>query len=338
MAMSSKELAAMLGVSPSAVSIALNGRDGISEEKRARILQAAEAYGLRHTPHKNSKSAFLNLVIYKRHGQVYGDTPFFSAVIEGISQKAAETGHHLQITYFYGNQDPEEQLRTLALSDCAGILLLATEMTGADILPFRKLTKPLVVLDSYFEDAPFDSVLINNQQGAFLAARYLIEAGHTDLGYLHSNVEINNFSERSDGFLKAVRSAEPPCTYRVIRVGSTQESAYKDMVRYLGSSPSLPTAFFADNDIIAISCMRALKEYGCRIPDDVSIIGFDNLPMSYVTSPKLTTVDVPKEVLGRLATSALIRQIQEPGQFTTKLCANTSLVIRDTVRTVPRAE
>lgn len=71
----------------------------------------------------------------------------------------------------------------------------------------------------------------------------------------------------------------------MIRVGSTQESAYKDMVRYLGSSPSLPTAFFADNDIIAISCMRALKEYGCRIPDDVSIIGFDNLPMSYVTSP-----------------------------------------------------
>ncbi len=337
MAMSSKELASLLGVSPSAVSIALNGRDGISEKKRAMILQAAEAHGLRHAPHKNAKSAFLNLVIYKRHGQVYGDTPFFSAVIEGISQKAAETGYHLQITYFYANQDVQEQLRTLSLSDCAGILLLATEMTGADILPFRTLTKPLVVLDSYFEDAPFDSVLINNQQGAFLAAKYLIDAGHTELGYLHSNVEINNFTERSDGFLKAVRGAETPCNYRVIRVGSTQESAYRDMVQYLHSSPSLPTAFFADNDIIAISCMRALKEHGCRIPDDVSIVGFDNLPMSYVTSPKLTTVDVPKEIMGRMATSALIRQIQSPGGYTAKLCANTSLVIRDSVNTVVHA-
>lgn len=333
MAVSAKDLAAKLGVSPSAVSLALNNKKGISDETRALILNAAEEYGLTR-PVKKTTSTFINLVIFKSHGQVYGDTPFFSSVIEGISTTTAESGYKLQVTYFYGHQNSDEQIKMLAMSDCAGIILLATEMTESDILPFYQLPHPIVVLDSYFESAPFDSVVINNQQGAYLATRYLLDAGHRRLGHIASSVHINNFAERHDGFLKAIHTSPyaAQCKYDMIRVGSTQESAYQDISRYLDERHQLPTALFIDNDIIAISCIRALKEHGYQIPRDVSLIGFDNVPIAYVTSPKLTTVDVPKGMLGKCAVTRLLAKIKssKPSE-SLKLCINTSLVIRDTV-------
>lgn len=106
------------------------------------------------------------------------------------------------------------------------------------------------------------------------------------------------------------------------------------MINYLSGSPNLPTALFADNDIIAISCMQALKEFGYHIPSDISIVGFDDMPIAYVTSPRLTTIHVDKEHLGRTAMSVLLSQIQSNCSVTTKICMNTTLVVRDTVQCV----
>lgn len=335
MAITAKELAEKLGISPSAVSFALNGKKGISDQKRDYILRAAEEYGLKRPPRRFFSSTFINLVIFKKHGMVYGDTPFFAAVIEGISSEVASSGYNLQISYFYGNQDNAEQIKTLSMSDCAGIILMATEMENHDIRQFQSIDKPLVVLDSYFEGTLLDSVVINNTQGVYLATKHLIERGHTDLGYIHSNVHINNFAERYEGFNKAITDSNlaDRCTVTHIHVGSTQDSAYNDMTRYLRGMDHVPSALFADNDIIAISCMRALKEQGYRIPEDVSIIGFDDLPMSYVTSPKLTTIHVAKELLGGSAVSLLLKQIKSGGVQAAPICMRigTTLVLRDTV-------
>ena len=188
MSITAKELAEKLGISASAVSIALNGRKGISDEKRDFILRAAKEYGLKRPLRKSFSSTFINLVIFKKHGMVYGDTPFFAAVTEGISAEVANSGYNLQISYFYGNQDNAEQLKSLSMSDCAGIILLATEMEPEDIQQFLTIGKPIVVLDCYFEGTLLDCVVINNSQGAYLATKHLIEFGHTDLGYIHSNV------------------------------------------------------------------------------------------------------------------------------------------------------
>ncbi len=330
MSISSKELASLLGISPSAVSLALNGKAGISDETRSLILRAAEEYGIKRPARRSSQSEFINLVIYKKHGLVYGDTAFFSAVIEGISAHIAKLGYNLQVSYFYGNQDQEEQFKILKLSECAGIILLATEMLEEDILLFEKLSQPLVVLDSYFETLNFDCVVINNVQGAYLATRYLLGCGHRHIGHIASSVPINNFAERSEGFHKAVAEA-PDCVSCHVRVSSTQEGAYRDMSAYLDASPELPTAFFADNDIIAVSCIRALKEHGYRIPDDISFIGFDDMPLSYVTSPKLTTVHVSKESFGQRAVMRLAEKIEDQNGAPLKIAINTTLTVRDSV-------
>ena len=187
MAITAKALAKELGVSPAAVSIALNGRNGISEKKRQMILDAAESMGLRRDNRKSPASPVIHLVLFKKHGMVYGDTPFFSALLEGVSAQVSESGCRLQVSYFYAAQDYKEQLRGITSSDCAGILLLATEMDYEDLRCFMTLNLPIVILDSFFEDAPFDSVVINNIQGAVQAVEYLLACGHRHLGHIRSS-------------------------------------------------------------------------------------------------------------------------------------------------------
>lgn len=341
MAITAKELAAELGVSPTAVSIALNGRKGISEKKRQMILEAAESRGLRWDNRRASASPVIHLVIFKKHGMVYGNTPFFTALLEGVSAQVSESGCRLQVSYFYATQDVKEQLRGIASSDCAGLLLLATEMDRDDLQYFQALELPVVMLDSFFEEAPFDSVVINNEQGAFQAVRYLLECGHHHLGHIRSSVDINNFYERHIGCLKGIKAFvdQGLCTLDTVYAGSTQDTAYSDMNQYLDSHPNLPTAFFADNDIIACGCMRALLDHGYRIPEDVSVVGFDDVPLAYVGFPGLTTVNVPKEYLGKFAVQTLLERIHDK-DFTpaTKTCINTSLVIRDTVKKLLQTE
>lgn len=335
MAITAKALAKELGVSPAAVSIALNGRNGISEKKRQMILDAAESMGLRRDNRKSPASPVIHLVLFKKHGMVYGDTPFFSALLEGVSAQVSESGCRLQVSYFYAAQDYKEQLRGITSSDCAGILLLATEMGCGDLRYFEALEIPVVILDSFFEEAPFDSVVINNEQGAFQAVRYLLDCGHRRLGYIRSSVDINNFYERHIGCLKGTKDFvdQGLCTLDTIFASSTQDTAYRDMNQYLESHSDLPTAFFADNDIIACGCMRALQEHGYRIPEDISIIGFDDAPLAYVGFPALTTVNVPKEYLGKFAVQKLLERIRDKGTTPfSKTCINTSLVIRSTVK------
>lgn len=330
--MNKKELAMLLDVSPSAVSIAFNGRKGISDKTRDRILKAAELYGVKYSYRKPSASNYISFIIFKEHGQVFGDTPFFSSVTEGVNTGITEAGYKMQMFYIYGNQNLEEKIEELCDSDCAGIILLGTEMSNKDIELCNNIRKPIVILDSSYDGSTKDCVAINNTQGTFLATRYLIECGHTSLGYIHSNVHINNFSERYEGFCRALALAGLTEEDVQIYVGSTSETAYRDMNHYLDQAGKLPAALVADNDIIALSCMRALKEHGYKLPEAVSIVGFDDIPAAFVSAPKLTTVRVPKQRLGAEAVNLLVRRIGSSEPLS-PVCMRIGidLVVRDSV-------
>ena len=339
MSVSARDLAKVTNVSPATVSMVLNNRPGISEKTRKKVLDAAVSMGYNLKTSKRefqSPPASIHFVIYKKHGVVVSDTPFFSKVIEGIDFQSKKHGYRLQITYFYENQEQSEQLSAIKKAGSAGILLLGTEMDESDLSAFLELQLPIVVLDSYFEFIRCDTVLINNVQGAYIATRKLLDSGHTKIGYLRSRTPINNFKERADGYFKALRSAkistvDPPY---IFRVSPTMEGAYHDMKEILSQSPELPTAFFADNDVIAASCVRALKEYGIRIPEDVSIIGFDNTAMSEILEPPLTTMHVPKERLGALAVDRLISKIKGESDEIVKIEISTQLIERESIITL----
>ena len=117
-------------------------------------------------------------------------------------------------------------------------------------------------------------------------------------------------------------------------VGTRIETAYQKMKEYLAGAEELPTAFFADNDVIAIGCMRAMKECGYDVPGDISVIGFDDLPFSAISSPPLTTLRVPKQEIGRIATRRLIQMIKERQEAGVKIEVSTQFVERGSVKTI----
>ena len=337
MSISAKELAEILNLSPATVSMVLNNKPGISEKTRKIVLDAAADHGYQSSKKQLQKStnSTIQFVIYKKYGTVVTDTPFFSQVTEGINYQCSRNGYHLQITYLYDNQDKNEQIDELKKSSCDGILLLGTEMTVNDLKLFQSLKVPYVILDSYFDDINCDSILINNVQGAYLATEYLIANGHKEIGYLRSNTRISNFSEREDGYYKSLRHNNIPTSHPyVVNITPTTEQAYTDLIDYLNTNPAFPTAYFADNDIIAAAAIRAFKEFNIKVPEQISIIGFDDMPICQFTDPTLTTMYVPKQRLGALAVDRLLNRIDETNMDYIKIELAVQLIERDSVKAI----
>lgn len=326
-----KDLARLLGLSPSTVSMVLNNKPGISEGTRRLVFdKLAEFHSLPPSPGIQPGAVdFIYFVIFKKHGKVVGDTPFFSQLIEGIEQSCRQSGYNLQIAYINEGDRISSALPLIRARECRGLLLLGTEMAPADAQVFAQIGCPTVLLDSSFSEIALDTIVINNRQ----AAAHLIENGHTSIGYLHSAFHINNFSERREGFHSALKKngleIQPQLEYRLT---PTVDGAYSEMKELLASHPKLPTAFFADNDILALAAMRALKEYGCRVPEDISVIGIDDIPMCELTDPPLTTMHVPKHQMGILAVGRLLEKIRQPGSVILTTEIRTSLRKRGSVR------
>lgn len=336
MGITAKELAQKLNLSAAAVSMALNGKPGVSTATRRMILDAAEKYGYDFSRINDRRPLHQSVyfIIYKKHGGVVADTPFFSELSDGISLFFRKHNVKLKISYIYEDEETlQKQIDDIQYSDCSGIILLGTEMTTEDLKPFLKLPIPLLLLDAYFETIPCDCVMINNTQGAYIATRYLLRKCKGKPGYLRSSCPISNFGERANGFFNAVRSFGLSASQCIVHnLTPSMEGAYADMLEIIKSGENLADCYFADNDLIAVGAIKALKHCGYRIPEDISIIGFDNLPISSVIDPSLTTIHVPKKFMGEMAAKRLMWLMKEPHQPPLKIELTTELIVRNSVR------
>ncbi len=334
MGVTAKELAEKLNLSPAAVSMALNGKPGVSDRTRRQVIEAAEKYGFDFSKlnDKRQHTGHFCFILYKRQGAVVGDTPFFSQLSQGIETGCKNAGYKLQISYIYKGDDVETQLHDIVSGGCCGVLLLGTELTREDFLPFSKLTIPMVLVDAYFDTLKHDCVLINNVQGAYLATDYLITKTKKQPGYLHSSYMIGNFEERADGFYKAVRQHGMATSKSIVhKLTPSVEGAYADMAALIDGKEELAPCYFADNDLIAIGAMRAMRSRGLKIPGDVKVIGFDNIPMADYFEPPLTTVNVPKQYMGEMAALRLAEILHEKNHVPIKIEIGTRLVARRSV-------
>lgn len=331
MSITAKELAQKLGLSAAAVSMALNNKPGVSESTRDRVLKTAKECGYdfgKQRIREDAEKGSIAFLMYRRHGAVVGDTLFFSSLTEGIANSCRAAGYRMNIQYLH-EANLRNDLRSLLSTDTKGAILLGTEMRAEDFGPFAAFPLPLVVLDSYFEGIPRDCVLINNVQGAFLATNYMITKRKKQPGYLRSSYSIGNFDERADGFYKAIRrngmstSASP-----VHWLAPSVEGAYADMKVLIAHGEQLAPCYFADNDLIAAGAMRAFKEAGYRIPEDIGIVGFDNTAACELLEPPLTTVHVPKQAMAQMAVDRLVAIMEKKPSANIKIEIETTLVKR----------
>lgn len=335
MSITSKELAKILNLSPAAVSMALNNKPGVSTATRKLVIETADRYGydFSRLEKKHNIKGTIYFIIYRKHGAVVGDTPFFSALSDGIAQGCKKADYKMRISYIYEDErNVAEQLEEIQYSDCVGMIVLGTEMQPEDLKPFLALPLPFVLLDTYFETISCNYILINNVQGAYLAASHLISRTKKQPGYLHSAYPIGNFAERNSGFFKAVRAHGMASSKSIVHLLTpSMDGAYADMKEILENienKEELAPCYFADNDLIAMGAMKAFKEAGFRIPQDIAIVGFDNLPFSKVIEPSLTTIHVPKQYMGEMAAARLIELLCNPSASPIKIEIGTTLIER----------
>ena len=336
MGITAKDIAEKLGVSPSAVSLALNGKPGVSVATRERIL--AEAIRMGYITQKSSAEAVPNIryVIFLERGEAVRETSFYSIVLQGIEARAKEYGYNVLISYFDTSKDWNEQINVIC-KDISGLIVLGTEIKDRHIAMAQahgvgRLDLPLVMVDNATSLVDLDCVVADNRCGAYRAASYLLNKGYPDVGYLRSTVRIDSFDEREAGIIKARREwgllKKSPT--QCVDVGISSEQAFYDMSTWLDQGGKPLPALFADNDIIAASCIRALKSHGYQVPRDVSVVGFDDMPICTMVDPPLTTVHIAKELMGMLAMEILHQRIRDGGRA---LCDGRTDMLRTTIST-----
>lgn len=333
-----KDIARIAEVSPASVSLVLNDKPGVGEETRAKILKIAKE--LDYRPAKGPEPApqsvdSICLLHIARHGHALNrdHDVFVADYIEGLGQGAKAHGMSLEIMTF--KTTPIEKIIAVAKEHpAAGFIVLGTELSAADTAAFSEIDKTLVFIDTYLELLPFDFVDMNNGDSVYTVISYLAARGHRKIGFIGSSMETRNFKLREEGFRASLGALGLPYDEGLcFSVDSTFHGAHEDLRSILARKPQLPTAFFCANDIIACGCLKALTEAGIRVPEDVSLVGFDDLPLSAVVEPPMTTVRVSKSQIGKTAVQLATARIRaENASPPVKVLISGALVERRSVK------
>ena len=309
-----KDIAAKLNLSPSAVSLALNGKPGVSEATRALVVETAMQLGYSRSDAGNAVSRTICFVRYAgRIVQIAEHTSFASFVLQGVEARATELGYSTQVRYVNaGDMYNPQTMDFLCKAD--GIIFLGTDITEAQLPELEQLfdtlgNTPVVVVDSSVPANRVDCVTNDCIGGARAAAEYLLQTGHHRIGYVKAKQRIRNLDEREHGIRIALARAGAELA-AVIEVDISSEGAFQDFDAWLKTNPDLPDALFAENDVLAAAAIRSLKKQGYHVPNDISVIGFDDIPMCEMLDPPLTTVHAFKEDLGVVAVELLDRRIK----------------------------
>ncbi len=320
------------GFSMSTVSNALNRKKGVNKETAQKILNAAQKLGYR----VEEGITKIRFVIFRRNGLIIDESFFHPAVIEGVEHQAKLLGYEMIFCYVdIHDSNYQEQLADILTDMQSAIILLGTEMLEEDYQFYVSAKNRIILLDGRSDKYRFNSVLINDTEAVVEAMEYLVRKGHVRIGYLQGEFRIQAFRSREKGYYQVMNQYGYPVRPEYIAtVGTKIETAYQKMKEYLGRVKEVPTAFFADNDMIAIGCMQAIKECGYRIPEDISVIGFDDVSYGAVLDPPLSTVHVYKQELGARAVRELLDEDSRNGQAKIEIQVCAEFVERGSVKEI----
>ncbi len=303
-----RDVAKKAGVSPITVSRVVNNSDYVSDKTRARVEQAIEELG--YIP--NMLGPSLRFKQTNTLALVLTDitNPFFTTVARGAEDAASESQYNLILGNTDESQEKQEQyIQMLLRRQTDGVLLVPASSTPQAVELLQKQKVPTVILDRNLPDVDIDIVRADSEEGAYQATRHLIEIGHTDIALLNGPEDVSTAKDRALGFCRALEEAHRVCPPEFIQWGKfTQKSGY-DATKRLLESDSRPTALFAGNNFIAIGAMIALNEAGCRVPEDMAVVAFDDLPAALTIEPFFTAVVQPAYEMGFQAAQLLISRL-----------------------------
>jgi DNA-binding LacI/PurR family transcriptional regulator len=328
----SRDVAKLAHVSRTTVSFILNNVPGvsISAATRKRVLDAAKK--LNYSPNVagkklvSGKSYTIGLVLCQSPEQIFTDA-FLPQVILGVEQAAMQQGFHVLLKPVDPN-DSGGYARLITENHVDGIFLSGPRQDDRALMDLHRQRVPIMLMGQLPDtDIPF--VDVDATAGAELAVTHLIERGHQCIGMItNAPLDYTSAQQRRDGYLKALRRAKLHSNKMFIKEGNyTPASGFEAMKSLLQVTPR-PTAVFVASDVVAIGAILAIKEAGLRIPTDIAVVGFDDIPLAEFYDPPLTTIHLPAFGLGWAGGERLIRIIQGEGLNDASLLLESKLITR----------
>ncbi len=304
-----RDIAKLANVSVSTVSKALNARADVSERTRRKILEIAQQinYDISRLRREGPLVQSRNIdVIFCREEKPLSLNPFYSRVLEGIEGELALNHFNLVLTLLPNKKDVPIP-PPIINQEVDGVILVGV-FNQDFIHRIKKINLPVVLIDPKIVVEEFTQVLIDNEHGSYTATQYLIQKGHRRIGFISGPLERQSFFQRFLGYKKALEFHGIPFDKALVQTGGLEEG-YENTKRLLRLN-SRPTAIVSANDINAIYGLRAIQEMGLKVPQDISIIGFDDIELSKMSTPQLTTIRVYKEEMGSIAVRLLMQHLK----------------------------
>jgi len=323
------DVARASGVSYATVSRVLSGYEFVKESTRKRVMEAVKRLG--YVANLQARS------LAGGHSRIIGllvpnlDNSYVGTIMRGIDQELDRANFDM-ILYTSHRHPANESFYVSVIANGLpeGLLLIAplVPMTYLDAL--RERDFPYILIDQADTADNSSVVEATNWQGAYEATRYLCQLGHTRIAFVKGTISIRSAVDRLRGFKAALADCNIPLREELLIEGDFQQrTGYEATKALLQSVTPPPTAIFASNDLSALGAMEAARECGFRIPDDISIIGFDDIPHASLVYPRLTTVRQPLEEMGQVAVKMLLERIKDRSHPPQRVTLATQLVIRD---------
>ncbi len=329
-----KDIARTAGISYSSVSRALNDLKGVSEQTRQKVKKIAEE--LEYTPNAVARG-----LVQKQTGTlglILPDitNPFYPEIARGVEEQASLAGFNTFLCNTnYDLSKEESYLRNLIEKRVDGIIL-APVSSHSNLFEQRKhMPVPFVYLGNTPERTKYSFVLTDNVRGGYLATRTLIEKGYRRIGFISGKDEESPVGGRFTGFKEAMNRYDIDINDDYIRFGNWRLKSGYDIIQQMIGAGIYPEAVFAGNDILAMGILQGIKEKGLSVPEDIAVIGFDDIPYASWPAINLSTIRQPKSRMGKSAVEILIEQLQTENRGgtmlkATKIILDPDLILRGT--------
>lgn len=302
-----RDVAKTTGFSVNTVSRALNHKPDVNEETRKTIVEAATKMGYR--PNKLARSLRSN----KTHtiGVIVADiaNPYFGALVKGVEKEARK--RHYSVILLNTDEDYEresEAIQVVLEERVDGIIISPTQKETGTIKNLLQLGIPFVLFGRRFSDLETNYVVTDDVHGGFLATEHLISLGHRRIGMINGPIHISSAKERFQGYREALGRYGLKQEQSLVTAGAvTMEDGYEVAESLLNKNPR-PTAIFAFSDFVSFGVMKAIREVGLKVPEDISVVGYDDNQFASCSETPLTTIHIPKEELGINAAKVLKEQ------------------------------
>jgi LacI family xylobiose transport system transcriptional regulator len=320
------QIAEESGVSLPTISKVLNGRPDVSATTRTRVEALLDQHGyLRRGSGKSSPNRLIELVFHEL------ESAWSMEIIRGVEDVAAEHGLSVVLTMSGSRHSPApEWIEGVMRRRPVGVVLVFSDLPAEYRAMLRSRVIPFVIIDPAGDPSPeVPSVGSANWSGGLMATRHLIELGHTKIAAITGPDDMMCSHARIDGFRSAMTAAGLPIRPEWIRFGDFHTAGGQEHGRDLLAADDRPTAIFAGSDLQALGVLEAVRALGMRVPDDLSVVGYDDIPLAKWVSPRLTTIRQPLMRMAEEATRLVLQMAEAPLENVPRMDLATSLVVRE---------